>query len=75
MVTAISRKISEKGGDVMRFALQYMHLKSNPWAPISNAILASELKDFLKKSKADIELIKYLEDYLAVIGKFNEFIL
>ena len=69
----MSRRISEKGGEIMRFALQYMHLKSNPWAPTSNAILATELKDFLKKSKADTELIKYLEDYLAVRGKVKNY--
>lgn len=69
LVVAMSRRISAKGGDIMRVALQLMQLKSNPWMAVSNPILVSDLKDYLRKSKADAELINYLEDYLAVIGR------
>lgn len=69
LVVAMSRRVAPGGGEVMKLVLQQMHLCSNPWSSISNPVMVSELKETFRKSKVDVQLIKHLDDYLAVMGK------
>lgn len=68
MVTAISRRIDEDAGEIFQLLLQLMYIRSEPWAPTSNFIVASELREALRKQDSHSPLLQYLDQYFKVIG-------
>lgn len=69
IVLSMVRRVNASGGEIMRYVLQQMHLKTSQFANVSNPILLSELKEICCKSKMSPNVINQLEDYLAIMSK------
>ncbi|KAJ1525724.1 hypothetical protein ONE63_008932 [Megalurothrips usitatus] len=67
MVTAISRRIDENGGEIIRLLLQLMYIRTEAWAQISNPIPFTELRDTLRKQDPQSPILQHLDQYLKVI--------
>lgn len=48
--------------------LRLMYLRTDPWAPQSNAVPMVELKESLTKLTANPYLAQYFDQYLKILG-------
>ncbi|KAJ0172728.1 hypothetical protein K1T71_011867 [Dendrolimus kikuchii] len=68
MIKAVSRRIDENAGELMRHLLQQMYLASAAWAPESNPTPALELRDACRRGAAERPLLhQYVDQYLKVL--------
>lgn len=71
IVAAVTRKIDENAGELMRLLLQQMYIRTTPWVPISNPVPILEVKDLVKKQNTHQQLISFFEQYVNILGKNN----
>uniref|UniRef100_A0A6B2E9S3 DNA-directed RNA polymerase III subunit RPC3 n=1 Tax=Phlebotomus kandelakii TaxID=1109342 RepID=A0A6B2E9S3_9DIPT len=64
---SIERKINTNASECFRYLLQSMYLRTDPWKPSSNPIPFGEIRSFCEKQSNNLELIRYLEQYIAVL--------
>ncbi|XP_053616112.1 DNA-directed RNA polymerase III subunit RPC3 [Plodia interpunctella] len=62
MIKAITRRIDEHAGELMRLMLQQMYLSSAAWAAVSNPAPALELRDHCRD-----QLLRHRDHYLKVL--------
>ncbi|KAL4706683.1 hypothetical protein ACJJTC_014438 [Scirpophaga incertulas] len=68
MIKAMTRRIDENAGELMRLLLQQMYLASSPWAHESNAIPAMDLRELCRRSAAERPLLhQHVDHYLKVL--------
>lgn len=67
LVAAITRRLDENAGELIRIMLQQMYIRTEPWAETSNPIPFLEIKNIVKKLTTHNQLTVYLEHYLTVI--------
>ncbi|XP_055699235.1 DNA-directed RNA polymerase III subunit RPC3 isoform X2 [Phlebotomus papatasi] len=64
---AIERKINSNAGECFKYFLQSMYLRTDPWKPTSNPIPFGEIRSLCEEQSNNLELIRYLEQYIAII--------
>ncbi|XP_055676836.1 DNA-directed RNA polymerase III subunit RPC3 [Lutzomyia longipalpis] len=64
---AIERRVNSNASECVRYLLQSMYLRTDPWKSSSNPIPFGEIRSFCEKQSNNLELIRYLEQYIAVI--------
>ncbi|XP_050551828.1 DNA-directed RNA polymerase III subunit RPC3 [Spodoptera frugiperda] len=68
MIKAITRRIDENAGELMRFLLEKMYLTSAPWAPESSPLCAVELRERCRSAATDKPLLhQFVDQYLKVL--------
>ncbi|XP_047027290.1 DNA-directed RNA polymerase III subunit RPC3 [Helicoverpa zea] len=68
MIKAITRRIDENAGELMRFLLEQMYLRSPAWAPESSPLCAIELKERCRGVAADRPTLhQFVDQYLKVL--------
>ncbi|XP_063831985.1 DNA-directed RNA polymerase III subunit RPC3 [Ostrinia nubilalis] len=68
MIKAITRRIDENAGELMKFLLQQMYLTSSPWAPESNPTSALDLKECCRRVASERPLLhQHFDQYLKVL--------
>ncbi|XP_055640184.1 DNA-directed RNA polymerase III subunit RPC3 [Toxorhynchites rutilus septentrionalis] len=67
MMSAVERLVDENAGESLTYLLQLMYTRTKPWETVSNPIPMVELKQICEKKSNNSELIKYLDQYIAVI--------
>ncbi|XP_062528126.1 DNA-directed RNA polymerase III subunit RPC3 isoform X3 [Bombyx mori] len=70
MIKAITRRIDENAGELLRHMLQHMYLTSPAWAAESTLVPAVELREACLRAAADKPLLnQYFDQYLKVLGR------
>lgn len=69
IVTAFTRKFDENAGELVKFLLQQMYIRTEPWADVSNPIPIVTIKDMVKRQSTLNQLIKYFDQYVTILGK------
>lgn len=69
LVDAIERQIDANAGEAFQFMLQLMYNKTDPWAMTSNPISYMEIKQIVERKSVNTEIVKYIEQYVAIIEK------
>lgn len=69
LVDAIERQIDSNAGECFQFILQLMYMKTDPWASRSNAISFVEIKQLVERKSNNVELVKFIEQYVSIIEK------
>ncbi|GAB0090570.1 DNA-directed RNA polymerase III subunit RPC3 [Sergentomyia squamirostris] len=64
---AIERKINANASECFRYFLQSMYLRTDPWKLSSNPIPFGEIRNFCEKQSNNLELLRFLEQYISVI--------
>ncbi|XP_072945441.1 DNA-directed RNA polymerase III subunit RPC3 isoform X2 [Epargyreus clarus] len=68
MIKAVTRRIDENAGELMRQLLQQMYLSSSAWDAESAPAAAADLKDAARRQAADKPLLhQYIDQYLKVL--------
>lgn len=68
IIKAITRRIDENAGELMRFLLEQMYLNSPAWAPESNPVSALDVRDRCQRAATDKPLLQqYVDQYLKVL--------
>uniref|UniRef100_A0A2A4IWE1 DNA-directed RNA polymerase III subunit RPC3 n=1 Tax=Heliothis virescens TaxID=7102 RepID=A0A2A4IWE1_HELVI len=68
MIKAVTRRIDENAGELMRFLLEQMYLRSPAWAPESSPLCALELRERCRGVAAEWPLLhQFLDQYLKVL--------
>lgn len=68
MIKAITRRIDENAGELLRHMLQHMYLTSPAWAAESTLVPAVELREACLRAAADKPLLnQYFDQYLKVL--------
>lgn len=67
MISSITRRVDENGSELMSILLKLMYQRSDPWAPISNPIPMTEIREAVRKKVNLQDLFQFLEQYLKVI--------
>ncbi|KAL0829722.1 hypothetical protein ABMA28_003218 [Loxostege sticticalis] len=68
MIKAVTRRIDDNAGELMRFLLQQMYLTSAAWAPESNPAPALELRESCRRAAAERPLLhQHADQYLKVL--------
>lgn len=73
MISAIERKIDANAGECMKFILQQMYLYSKPWISYSNPISLVDIKHLIEARSLNLELMKYLDQYISILSKSNQY--
>ncbi|EAT40806.1 AAEL007496-PA [Aedes aegypti] len=71
MINAAERLIDSSAGECLKFLLQLMYSRTKPWEMVSNPIPMVELKQLCEKKSNNLEMIKFLDQYVAVIESVN----
>ncbi|XP_055528270.1 DNA-directed RNA polymerase III subunit RPC3 [Wyeomyia smithii] len=71
MINAVERLIDANAAECLRFLLQLMYSRTKPWEMVSNPIPFVELKQLCEKKSSNLEMIKFLDQYVAVIESVN----
>ncbi|XP_015598717.1 DNA-directed RNA polymerase III subunit RPC3 isoform X2 [Cephus cinctus] len=66
MVSAITKRVDENAGELMRQLLFLMYLRTASWADTSNPIPYSEIKEAVRKINYPL-LVQYLDQYLRLL--------
>ncbi|XP_012255761.2 DNA-directed RNA polymerase III subunit RPC3 [Athalia rosae] len=66
MSSAITKRLDDNAGELMRQMLNLMYLRTAPWEATSNPIPYVEIKDAVRKLNYPL-LIQYLDQYLCLI--------
>ncbi|KAH8294982.1 hypothetical protein KR018_004877 [Drosophila ironensis] len=68
MVDAIERKLGENAAECFRFILKLMYNNTDPWQrKLSNQITFVEIKQTIEKKSNNLDLMKYLDQYISLI--------
>lgn len=68
LISAITKRVDENAGELMRRMLYQMYLRTASWADTSNPIPYTELKEVIKKlENPGLGLVQYLDQYLHLI--------
>ncbi|XP_037027606.1 DNA-directed RNA polymerase III subunit RPC3 [Bradysia coprophila] len=67
ILSAVERKINPSASEVMKHILHQMYLRTKPWEPSSNPIPFVEIRQLVEKESSNLELIKYLDQYVSII--------
>lgn len=70
ILSAVERKINSSASEVMKHILHQMYLRTKPWEPSSNPIPFVEIRQLVEKESSNLELIKYLDQYVSIISEF-----
>lgn len=70
MISTIKRRIDEPAGQLMKYLLELMYIRTEPWVTTSNPIPYSELKETIRRTNGGghPELVQNLDQYLSLIG-------
>ncbi|XP_058467331.1 DNA-directed RNA polymerase III subunit RPC3 [Malaya genurostris] len=71
MLNAVERLIDANAAECLKYLLQLMYTRTKPWEMVSNPIPLVELKQLCEKKSSNLELIKFLDQYVAVIESVN----
>ncbi|XP_012279984.1 DNA-directed RNA polymerase III subunit RPC3 isoform X2 [Orussus abietinus] len=66
VISAITKRLDEDAGELMRQLLYLMYLRTASWADTSNPVPCSEIREAVKKLNYPL-LTQYLDQYLRVI--------
>lgn len=69
LIEAIERQIDSNAGECFQFILQLMYQKTDSWAVSSNPISFVEIKQLIERKSTNADLVKYVEQYVAIIEK------
>ncbi|XP_018336281.2 DNA-directed RNA polymerase III subunit RPC3 isoform X2 [Agrilus planipennis] len=80
IISAITKKIDENAGELMKTFLEQMYIRTTAWADTSNPIPIQEVKNVIKKKNSLHVLSAFLDqyinvmeqDYCKMIRKFGE---
>ncbi|CAK1542697.1 unnamed protein product [Leptosia nina] len=67
MINAMTRRIDDDAGEVMRLLIQEMYLSSSAWAEESNVVALTDLREHASRLKDRPLLQQHLEHYLKVM--------
>ncbi|XP_045778619.1 DNA-directed RNA polymerase III subunit RPC3 [Maniola jurtina] len=67
MIKAITRRIDENAGELMRLMLEQMYLTSSPWAAESTPVPAIDLREHARRLADKPLLQQHIDQYLRVI--------
>ncbi|CAH2088053.1 unnamed protein product [Euphydryas editha] len=67
MIKAITRRIDDNAGELMRLMLEQMYLTSSAWAVESSPVPASELREGVKRMTDRPLLTQHIDQYLRVL--------
>ncbi|EAA08103.3 DNA-directed RNA polymerase III subunit RPC3 [Anopheles merus] len=67
MVTAIERLIDSNAGECMKYLLQLMRERTNPWEAVSNPIALVDLRQRCERKSQNVEMLRYLDQYISVM--------
>ncbi|XP_058812197.1 DNA-directed RNA polymerase III subunit RPC3 [Topomyia yanbarensis] len=67
MMNAVERLIDANAAECLKYLLQLMYTRTKPWEMVSNPIPLVELKQLCEKKSSNLEMIKFLDQYVAVI--------
>ncbi|KAJ8720742.1 hypothetical protein PYW08_006207 [Mythimna loreyi] len=68
MIKAITRRIDENAGELMRFLLEKMYLTSAAWAPESSPLCVIDLRERCRGAASDRPLLhQFVDQYLKVL--------
>ncbi|XP_075981899.1 RNA polymerase III subunit C [Anticarsia gemmatalis] len=67
MIKAITRRIDENAGELMKFLLEQMYLNSPVWAKESSLVSALDVRDQCRRATDKPLLQQYLDQYLKVL--------
>lgn len=70
MISAIERKIDLNAGECLKYILQQMYTCSQPWLSYSNPISFVDMRHLVEGKSLNLELIKYLDQYVSILCKF-----
>ncbi|XP_053679991.1 DNA-directed RNA polymerase III subunit RPC3 [Anopheles nili] len=73
MITAIERLIDSNAGECMKYLLQLMQERTNPWEAVSNPIALVDLRQRCEKKSTNVEMLRYLDQYISVMES-NEYV-
>jgi hypothetical protein len=68
MVSAISRRLDDNVGELLRQLLKQMYLRTEAWVTTSNPIPFTELREAVRKQSSYPLLGQYVEQYLKIMG-------
>lgn len=71
MVKAIERQIDPNASECFQLILQLMYSRTNPWVGTSNPISMGEIKSICEKKSNNAELVKFVDQYVSIIGKLS----
>lgn len=72
ILSAVERKINANAAEVMKHILHQMYLRTKPWEPSSNPIPFVEIRQLVEKNSTNLELIKYLDQYVSIISECSD---
>ncbi|KAJ9586990.1 hypothetical protein L9F63_019408 [Diploptera punctata] len=67
MVSAISRRLDDNAGELLRQLLKQMYLRTEPWANTSNPVPFNELREAVRKQSSHPLLGQYVDQYLKIM--------
>ena len=70
MVSAISRRLDDNAGELLRQLLKQMYLRTEPWAATSNPVPFTELRETVRKQNSHPLLGQYVDQYLKIMGNY-----
>lgn len=70
MVSAISRRLDDNAGELLRQLLKQMYLRTEPWVATSNPVPFTELREAVRKQSSYPLLAQYVDQYLKIMGMF-----
>lgn len=67
LVDTIERQFDSNAGECFQFILQIMYKRTEAWPQKSNPIAFSEIKQTIERKSQSIELVKFVDQYVALI--------
>lgn len=71
IVAAVERRFDANAAQLMNELLRLTYLRTDAWAPQSNAVPVVEVKDSISKLTKNAYLAQYLDQYLKILGKLS----
>jgi DNA-directed RNA polymerase III subunit RPC3 len=69
LIEAIERQIDSNAAECFQFILQLMYNRTDAWAATTNPIAFTEIKHLIEKKSTNIEVVKYITEYISIIEK------
>ncbi|XP_071447554.1 DNA-directed RNA polymerase III subunit RPC3 isoform X2 [Hetaerina americana] len=67
LISSIARRVDDNAAELMGHLLKLMYQKTDPWAPVSNPISLTEIREAIRKSVGHPTLLKFLDQYVKVL--------
>lgn len=67
LISTIERRIDANAGECLRYLVQLMYTKTDPWQASSNPISFHEIKSTCEKNSKNAELTRFIDQYIQVI--------